>query len=90
MKPCILHGDLWSGNIGSVDGHPSIFDPASYYGHSEAEFGISWCAGFGQVGDPPHETAAAAALQRDQASPQRPLPPSLQPPVAAYSPRGAC
>lgn len=48
VKPCILHGDLWSGNISSVDGQPSIFDPASYYGHSEAEFGISWCAGFGQ------------------------------------------
>lgn len=21
-------------------------DPATYYGHSEAEFGMSWCAGF--------------------------------------------
>ena len=49
VKPSILHGDLWSGNIGAVDGEPSIFDPASYYGHHEAEFGISWCAGFGQV-----------------------------------------
>mmetsp|Transcript_1496 Transcript_1496/g.3632 ORF Transcript_1496/g.3632 Transcript_1496/m.3632 type:complete len:355 (+) Transcript_1496:96-1160(+) len=48
VKPSILHGDLWSGNIASVDGQPSIFDPASYYGHYEAEFGISWCAGFGQ------------------------------------------
>jgi fructosamine-3-kinase len=38
----VLHGDLWSGNIGSVDGQPSIFDPAVYYGHSEAEFGMSW------------------------------------------------
>ena len=38
----MLHGDLWSGNIGSVDGQPSIFDPAVYYGHSEAEFGMSW------------------------------------------------
>lgn len=25
----------------------SIFDPACYYGHSEAEWGMSWCAGFG-------------------------------------------
>lgn len=40
----MLHGDLWSGNIGSVDGQPSIFDPAVYYGHSEADFGMSWCA----------------------------------------------
>lgn len=46
VKPSILHGDLWSGNIGTVDGAPSAFDPATYYGHSEAEFGMSWCAGF--------------------------------------------
>ena len=44
VRPCVLHGDLWSGNIGSVDGEPSIFDPAVYYGHSEADFGMSWCA----------------------------------------------
>lgn len=46
VVPCILHGDLWSGNITAVDGQPCIFDPASYYGHHEAEFGMSWCAGF--------------------------------------------
>mmetsp|Transcript_3873 Transcript_3873/g.11569 ORF Transcript_3873/g.11569 Transcript_3873/m.11569 type:complete len:360 (-) Transcript_3873:259-1338(-) len=46
VKPCILHGDLWSGNVGGVGGKPTIFDPACYYGHSEAEFGMSWCAGF--------------------------------------------
>lgn len=46
MKPCCLHGDLWSGNIATADGQPSVFDPAVYFGHSEAEFGMSWCAGF--------------------------------------------
>ena len=46
LKPCVLHGDLWSGNMSTVDGQPAIFDPAVYYGHSEAEFGMSWCAGF--------------------------------------------
>ena len=111
VKPSVLHGDLWSGNISGVDGEPSIFDPAGkrsavedaplasmqpsvrqgnslvltalcnfvqticlsccshwawcwlasiiavppqcllviaavYYGHSEADFGMSWCAGF--------------------------------------------
>lgn len=46
VTPSVLHGDLWSGNISSVDGQPAIFDPAVYYGHSEAEFGMSWCAGF--------------------------------------------
>ena len=46
VRPSIIHGDLWSGNIGSVDGQPCIFDPATYYGHHEAEFGMSWCSGF--------------------------------------------
>ena len=47
VKPSILHGDLWSGNIAAAGGRPTIFDPASYYGHHEAEFGMQWCAGFG-------------------------------------------
>lgn len=45
VTPSILHGDLWSGNIATVEGEPSVFDPAVYYGHHEAEFGMSWCAG---------------------------------------------
>jgi len=48
IRPSVLHGDLWSGNIAAVDGQPCIFDPATYYGHHEAEFGMSWCAGFGR------------------------------------------
>ena len=44
VKPSILHGDLWSGNIAAAGGRPTIFDPASYYGHHEAEFGMQWCA----------------------------------------------
>ncbi|XP_024312321.1 protein-ribulosamine 3-kinase, chloroplastic isoform X5 [Brachypodium distachyon] len=48
IEPCLLHGDLWSGNISSdANGDPVILDPACYYGHNEAEFGMSWCAGFG-------------------------------------------
>mmetsp|Transcript_992 Transcript_992/g.2829 ORF Transcript_992/g.2829 Transcript_992/m.2829 type:complete len:485 (+) Transcript_992:39-1493(+) len=47
VKPSTLHGDLWSGNAGALsDGRAVIFDPATYYGHHEAEFGMSWCAGF--------------------------------------------
>ena len=39
--PSFLHGDLWYGNIGfTPDSQPCIFDPASYYGDREAEFGI--------------------------------------------------
>lgn len=37
----LLHGDLWSGNATANEkGQPVIFDPASYYGHREAEFGM--------------------------------------------------
>jgi len=47
IKPSVLHGDLWSGNIAAVEGRPCIFDPATYYGHHEAEWGMSWCASLG-------------------------------------------
>jgi len=37
----LLHGDLWSGNAAANEkGEPVIFDPASYYGNREAEFGM--------------------------------------------------
>lgn len=39
IQPSLLHGDLWSGNIGSADGMPSVFDPAVYWGHHEAVSG---------------------------------------------------
>lgn len=48
VKPSLLHGDLWSGNIGTANGEPTIYDPAVYWGHHEAEWGMSWCAGFGR------------------------------------------
>ncbi len=33
VKPSLLHGDLWSGNISAVEGGEwSILDPATYYG----------------------------------------------------------
>ncbi|KAI7903632.1 Fructosamine/Ketosamine-3-kinase [Cokeromyces recurvatus] len=43
VKPSLLHGDLWYNNwaVYATGSHqPIIFDPASYYGHYEAEFGI--------------------------------------------------
>ncbi|POY72096.1 hypothetical protein BMF94_4903 [Rhodotorula taiwanensis] len=42
VKPWLLHGDLWSGNARYSRDRtsPIIFDPASYYGHSEADLGI--------------------------------------------------
>ncbi len=37
----LLHGDLWFGNaMADSNGTPVIFDPACYYGHREAEFGM--------------------------------------------------
>lgn len=42
IKPCLLHGDLWDGNIG-IDretGRPYIFDASSFYGHNELELGM--------------------------------------------------
>eukprot|EP01135_Chromosphaera_perkinsii_P001301 Nk52_evm28s164 gene=Nk52_evmTU28s164 len=44
VQPSLLHGDLWSGNYGSINLEgkkvPVIFDPASYFGHDEAELSI--------------------------------------------------
>ena len=46
--PCLLHGDLWSGNIGSVADEPVWFDPSPYAGSREAEFGMTrMFGGFG-------------------------------------------
>jgi fructosamine-3-kinase len=40
--PCLLHGDLWSGNAGQLpDGTPAIFDPAVYRGDREADLAMS-------------------------------------------------
>jgi fructosamine-3-kinase len=37
----LLHGDLWCGNAAADEsGDPIIYDPASYYGHHEAEIGM--------------------------------------------------
>ncbi|NWR76453.1 FN3K kinase, partial [Centropus unirufus] len=39
--PALLHGDLWAGNVAEDDSGPVIFDPASFYGHSEFELAIA-------------------------------------------------
>jgi fructosamine-3-kinase len=41
-RPCLIHGDLWSGNI-LVDSNQNsvLIDPAVYYGHREAELAMT-------------------------------------------------
>ncbi len=41
-RPCLIHGDLWSGNflVDSV-GEPVLVDPAVYYAHREAELAMT-------------------------------------------------
>ncbi|XP_016070918.1 PREDICTED: fructosamine-3-kinase [Miniopterus natalensis] len=41
IVPALLHGDLWSGNVAEDDSGPLIYDPASFYGHSEFELAIA-------------------------------------------------
>ena len=48
-RPSLLHGDLWSGNVAfGPGGEPVVFDPATYCGDREAEFGLTeMFGGFG-------------------------------------------
>lgn len=42
IQPSLVHGDLWSGNVGALpDGKPVIFDPAVYYGHREVDLAMA-------------------------------------------------
>ncbi|KAI1239667.1 hypothetical protein IHE44_0011091 [Lamprotornis superbus] len=41
IVPSLLHGDLWGGNVAEDDSGPIIFDPASFYGHSEYDLAIA-------------------------------------------------
>ena len=39
--PSLLHGDLWSGNAGFINGEPVLFDPAVYYGDRETDLAMT-------------------------------------------------
>ncbi|MBE0640750.1 MAG: fructosamine kinase family protein [Bacteroidales bacterium] len=40
--PCLVHGDLWSGNfITDPEGRACLIDPAVYYGHREMDIAMS-------------------------------------------------
>jgi fructosamine-3-kinase len=40
-QPSLLHGDLWSGNVGFTKDGPVVFDPAVYYGDREADLAMT-------------------------------------------------
>ncbi len=40
VKPSLLHGDLWSGNIINGEDNPYFIDSACYYGHREIDFAL--------------------------------------------------
>ncbi|NJK34346.1 MAG: fructosamine kinase family protein [Oscillatoriales cyanobacterium SM2_2_1] len=40
-QPSLVHGDLWSGNVGFYLGAPVVFDPALYYGDREVDIAMS-------------------------------------------------
>jgi protein-ribulosamine 3-kinase len=62
-RPSLLHGDLWSGNHAFlVDGTPTIFDPAVYYGDRECDLAMTELFG-GYSGD--FYTAYRAAYPLD-------------------------
>ncbi|AEO63776.1 uncharacterized protein THITE_2039488 [Thermothielavioides terrestris NRRL 8126] len=45
IKPCIIHGDLWEGNMGirKQTGRSILFDAGSFYAHNEMELGAWRC-----------------------------------------------
>lgn len=50
VKPCIIHGDLWEGNMGIIKktNRSILFDVWSYFAHSEMELG-HWRCEFSSV-----------------------------------------
>jgi fructosamine-3-kinase len=50
IKPCIIHGDLWEGNMGinMESGDSLLFDAGSYFAHNEMELG-HWRCEFSSV-----------------------------------------
>jgi len=59
-RPVIIHGDLWSGNVGvnSATAKTVVFDPSSCYAHNEFELGI--CGMFG--GEPSFDLSCSIPL----------------------------
>ena len=45
IKPSLLHGDLWTGNVISGKNGPVFIDTSCYYGHSEADLALTYMFG---------------------------------------------
>ena len=45
IKPSLLHGDLWSGNVINGIINPIFIDTSCYYGHSEADLALTYMFG---------------------------------------------
>jgi len=45
IKPSLLHGDLWSGNVINGENSPIFIDTSCYYGHSEADLALTYMFG---------------------------------------------
>jgi len=41
VEPCLVHGDLWQGNLGFTESNSIIFDPACYYGDREVDIAMT-------------------------------------------------
>jgi protein-ribulosamine 3-kinase len=66
----LLHGDLWSGNVGFTAQGPVIFDPAVYYGDREADLAMTELFGgfpreFYAAYDAAYPLDAGYALRKD-------------------------
>ncbi|CAI6336637.1 unnamed protein product [Periconia digitata] len=50
VKPCLIHGDLWDGNVGTnfETGEIYVFDASVYYAHNEMEIAM-WRGKFNKV-----------------------------------------
>jgi Fructosamine-3-kinase len=46
VKPSLLHGDLWNGNVGFLSNHqPILFDPDVFYGNREMDLAMTMLFG---------------------------------------------
>lgn len=41
VSPCLVHGDLWQGNVGFTEEGVYIFDPACYFGDREVDIAMT-------------------------------------------------